>query len=897
MTGLRLAGWLFCSAMRLLPDSIQREYGPDIHATFCRRLCERHGWRRIWYVVRETAGLVRVALVERIQARSRGPKRSQRRRWDVLHGNLRAGWSTLRRSPGFTAVAVLILGCGIGLTTAVFSALDAVLLRPSPYVDAEELVNVERTAGEVSSVIPWPHDHYRHVRDRGGPFRDVAAYGTYDVTLTGEREPVRIGMEFVSDNYLTLLGVPPHLGVGFEPGQAERAVAEREVLLSHAAWRERFAGRPALGAALTVNGKTVVVAGVLPPGFHGESGDAELFAPIGLAPDVVGDASLMQPYVMWLNVVARLREDVTPAIASDHLMVMNDALLAEGEYPISLGGAPVAVTPLHGSRIDPAFRRALVLTFGAAALVMMIVCLNISSLLLVRTQGRERELAIRGVIGATRGRLMGQLVTESLLLAVAGGLAGLVIARIMLGVLTALRPAPTPGFWSSYARALDVHAFQLDTRVLMFAAVLTLLAGTISGLLPALRAGASDFASRVRGEAGWAQSGGRGWNRARSGIVIAEIALAFVLVTAAGLVASSLAHMHREDLGFNRPEVVTMRLQLPSSTHTLAQASQFYTRLQHELEVMPGASSVAMSTGLPVTSVGGTTDFVPEGRADEDLPTIRVGIVSRAYFETLGIPIRTGTAFDPAGGRISAVISAAAAHRYWPGENPVGRRAYAYVGTRSEELVEIVGVVGDVQYGGVGDDVDPVVYLPMSELPVRNAYVSVGTSQPPAATAAAMRAAVSRLDPLLAITEIRTMHERVGSATSRARFSAVVITAFAVLAAFLAMLGVYGLVAYSVRTRTHEFGVRLALGSRPGSLIGLMLRDVSTLAAVGLGVGLAGSIMVAGLMQSQLYGVSATDVRILALVAAAMFAAAASAAWLPARRVLRISASAELMRN
>ncbi|HUF51647.1 MAG TPA: FtsX-like permease family protein [Longimicrobiales bacterium] len=539
------------------------------------------------------------------------------------------------------------------------------------------------------------------------------------------------------------------------------------------------------------------------------------------------------------------------------------------------------------------------LTFGAATLVMIIVCLNISSLLLVRTQGRDRELAIRGALGASRGRLMGQLVTESLLLAVLGGVAGLAIAHGALGLLTALRPSPTPGFWSSYARALDTNDFRLDARVLAFTLVLTLVAGIMSGLLPALRAYTSGFAARLRGDAGSATAGGRSWTRTRASIVTMEIALAFVLVTAAGLVAASLAKMHREDLGFTASEVTTMRLQLPGSIHSLQQAAQFYDELLQRLSRQPGVVGASLSTGLPVTAAGGTTDFVPEGMTGEDLPTIGVQIISPRHFETLGVPLRTGREFSAADvvGTMPAVISATTANLYWSGENPLGRRAFAHVGAGTEEPVEVVGVVADVQYRGVGEEVGPIVYLPVTRLPRRNLYVNVRTSMPATAAAAAMRSEVARLDPTLAITEIRTMRERVGAATSRARFSAVLVITFAVIAAFLALLGVYSLVAYSVRSRSREFGVRLALGGQPRGIIALMLGDVWRIAAIGIALGLAGAFALARVLQSQLYDVAATDPRALAIVAMLMLAAAGLAAWVPALRILRISALTELMRE
>jgi putative ABC transport system permease protein len=808
---------------------------------------------------------------------------------DALVWNARAAMRTLSRSPGFTAIVVLILALGIGATTALYSAIDAVLLRPSPYAAPDELVHVARRAPQHDAVIPWSYDHFLLLRGRGALFTDAAAYAPKSVTLAAaEQAPVRVRAEFVSDNYFTLLGVGPHRGRLLSPVEAGGGT---DALLSYATWQSRFNGAAdVIGSSIRVNGQDVHIAGVMPAGFRGESGGVELWLNVANAPVLEGDPTVLQPFVMWLNVLGRLRPGVTPAAAESQLVALHDALVAERQRGLRIGDGPLAAVPVAGSRADPTLRNALLIVFAAAVLVLMIACLNIASLLLARSRARQREVAVRRAIGATSWQLSQQFLAEGLILAVSGGVLGILLATWLLDLMSALQPTAVPGFWMSYSQALSFHDISLDGRVLRFTLAVTLGSGIIFGLLPALRSGLGDLSAVLRGSGGMTGSGRRRWLSGRALLVTGEVALALMLLAGAGLLTRSFLAAHATDFGFSADQVVTMRLELPTTQYPQERVPVFMAELQQRVRGIAGVSHAGLSNALPLTGGLSGTDFVPLGGASEQMPQARLNAVSPDYFAALGIRLRSGRLLDETdrqGAVRVAVLSAAAARLYFPGEDPVGRHAHMMVPYGDADPVQIVGVVEDVQYGQLEAELQPVIYLPFAQVPMDLVYLTVRTSAARVAMPL-MRQQVAALDPELAITDLKTMRERVSTAASRARFGAVFVSMFAILAGVLAALGIYGVMASTVAARTHEVAIRMALGGRRAHVLRTVMAEGMVMMAAGIALGLAGAFATTRLLRAQLFGVEPHDPLTFAVVTAALCAAALVGAYVPALRAARV---------
>jgi putative ABC transport system permease protein len=805
--------------------------------------------------------------------------------------NLRIAVRTLALTPAFTLVTALILGLGIGATTALYSAVDAVLLRPSPYPAAAELVYAERMSPRPDApVIPWPYDHYALLRDRGGPFSDVAAFAMRELNFGADGQPARLRAEFATDNFLPILRITPVHGRSWRADAGTDGVPE--ILISDRLWRERFArDADVIGRDVRLNGVTATVVGVLPAAFRGESGDVDIWLPVHAVADVTGDRTMMQPFVMWLSVIGRLRPGIDAAAASAHLHAVNDALVADGEYPLRLGDGMLAATPLLGSRVDPAVRRAIVTVFAAAVAVLMIACLNIAGLLLARSRSREREIAVRRALGATSWRLSQQFMAEGLVLAVIGGAVGVFLSVWMLDVLRTLQPTATTGFWSGYARAVAFHEIALDGRVLRFALLVTVGSGLLFGVLPALRSGVADLMTTLRAGPAATRTPRRGTLGAGSLLVVGEIALTLVLLAAAGLFTRSFLAAHGTHFGFEPDRVISMSLNVPATQYPSDRLRDVRDDLERRMRTIPGITHVALSSGLPLTGRLWDADFVPVGETGEDLPLVRMNAVSPDYFDALGIRLRSGRGIEETDRRDApqvAVINVAAAQRYWPGENPVGRLVGMRVTFGNDDPVEIVGVVEDVQYGELGAEIPPMVYVPATQRTSRSFFVTMRTRGAMAETAMQMRQQLTALDPELAVSSLHTMREHVSLAASRTRFGAVLISMFAVLAALLAALGTYGLMTATVAARTREVAIRMALGGHRTDVLRTVMTEGVTLAAAGIVLGLLGAFTATRAIGSQLFGVQPHDPLTLGIVVAGLAAVAFLALLVPALRAARV---------
>ena len=797
--------------------------------------------------------------------------------------HVRSALRILRHNPALSLLVIVTLGFGIGLNTALYSALDAVILRPPHYEDPERLVRIERVGADPTSIMPWTAETFEILADWSAPIMATAAYGTQKIALTGAGEPQQIEAEAVSPNYLDVLGVRPWVGAGFS------GAAAHEVMLS-----QRLSGRifgdtrDVLGRTLMVNGNPVSVVGVLPARFHGESGSADMLFPLGATPALTGRGDALAPFAMWLKLVGRVAPAVTTEGATARLAQLDAIRAANDEYPLAPPDGRLVAVSLADARLDPRIRSALFLASAAALVVLLIACMNVSSLLLARALQRNREIAIRKALGGSRTQLTAQLAAESIVLSLLGGVLAIVIALWTTDLLAALRPISTSPLWTQYSTTLDFASIRFDGVVLAVNFMIALAAGVLITLLPAVRADRTPLFDALR----TADTGGqRGRQlRVRNAIVVAQIALAMTLLVSGGLLVRSLMLLHDTDVGFNPATVATMRFELPRSTYTTDAARHFYDELLQRTKNTPGVATAAIASSVPLTGItdGDLTLTCPatETTGTEQLD---LNIVSPEFFNTLRVPLQSGRylrADDAEGASIGIVINGAAAAHYWPNSNPIGQRACMRFPLSAD--LHVVGVVDDVQYGEVDAEIRPAVYIPSGAYSVRFAYLTFRTTAPPRDVMERVRQHVRELDPNLPVVESYTMQQRVTHATSRTRFGAAIISIFGIMAGLLATMGVYGVIAQTVTERRREIGIRIALGSARRDVLGSFLRRGLRLALLGLVAGAPLSLLAARALETQLYGIRALDPTTLFAVAALFTAVTLAAVALPAVRATRV---------
>jgi putative ABC transport system permease protein len=789
--------------------------------------------------------------------------------------DLRQALRLLRKSPGFSALIVAVLALGIGANTAIFSIVNGVLLKPLPFADASRLVAIDTTVrnepddSAYLDVLDW--------RAQSATLDHVAAYATAAVTLTGHGEAASIPMAVVTPDLFSLLGVPPIAGRALGPDDDKHG-AERTAVISETLWARAFERDPSIvGKPALLDGDPIVIVGVMPARFEfpfDTENPPQIWMPVLASRFSAQWAD--QRGASFLKAIGRLRPGVALPAAQAEMTGIAARIDAAN---LRNGTRGILVRPFQDVLVKN-YRPALVALLGAVAAVLLIACANIANLLLARGTARRREMAVRTALGASRTRIVRQLLIESLALAAAGGAAGTVVALWGVDALVRISPVQIP-------RLNTVH---IDRSVLIFTVLASLLTGALCGLLPALQLSRSNPGDALKdGDRGG--TSGRG-ARTRHLLVVAEVALSLMLLASAGLLIRTLGVLQRVSPGFAPERAMTMQLLLPQTRYANpASMIAFYRRLHDAIASMPAVTASAVSTTLPMTGSDIGMGFLPDGRAVD--PNSRTSAsffgVSPDYFSTLGIRIVRGrgfTARDDERAPSVVVINETMAAKYWPGEDPIGKRvtlAYNNTGPR-----EIVGIAGDVKQTNLTDAVVPQMYTPFVQAPWPFLTAVVKTTAAPEAAAGSLRQALARLDPEQAAGDIRTFDQYLARSMATPRFTAILLGAFAGLALLLAGFGLYGVMAYSVAQRSREIGIRMALGAQASDVRSLVVNQAVRLGTAGLVTGIAGALAVTRVLDSLLFGVTPSDPLTFLAVSAALISVLLLAAYLPARRATRV---------
>ena len=794
----------------------------------------------------------------------------------------------LLRNPGFTVVAVLTLALGIGANTAIFSVINSVLLHPLPYHDPDNLVMV----WESNSQHRNPHNtvsppNFLDWQSRNTVFSSMAFVFDERDNLTGNGEPQEVVVQDVSASFFSLLGVDPIIGPGFTPENGQPGHAN-VVILSYGLWKERFAGDPAVvGKSILLNGHPETVVGVAPQNFNWFIKDGSL---TGAKPQMWSPFVFPQSFHdhkqigRFMTVVARLHPGATHSQAKTQMNAI--AARLEQEYSDFNGHWGVNVVPLR-QQISGDLRPALLVLFGAVAFVLLIACANVSSLLLARAASREREMAIRTAIGASRWRIARQLLMESLLLALIGG--GIGVALAVWGTNALLAASPR--------NLLDLRFVSMDLHVLTFALAATLLAGLLFGFLPSYISAHSRISETLK-EGGRGSSSANRRAFARNAFVVAQLGLALVLLTGSGLLIRSFVRLIGVDPGFDTGHLLTFKIALPRSKYgTDPLRMAFFQQLLARISAVPGVRSASMESFPPLTGLGAATGvhvLSQPSLALSDLPVANVGVVGPDYFATMSIPLRVGRLFNAqelAEEKHVTIINQAFADKYLHGVNPLGQKAAIYMKSFAENEIqpsEIIGVVGDVHQIGLDTSPEPTVYWPHPELVMSGMTILVRTSNDPLAMVSAARNELQQIDPELPMAAVAPMDQLLADSLSRSRFTMLLLGIFAAVALVLAAVGIYGLIAYSVTQRTQELGIRIALGAQRRDVLRLVLGQGTRLTLLGVTVGVLAGLGFARLLSTLLFGVSATDPLTFACVAALLGLVGLAACYIPARRATRV---------
>jgi len=800
---------------------------------------------------------------------------------DDFAQDIRYGVRMLRKHMAFAVAVVLTLALGVGATTAIFSVVDAVLLRPLPYPDADRLAmvweNVDLPAYKNTQNTPAP-GNFGDWRAQNSTFVDLAAIRANAWTLTDGGEPTRLGGAMVSASLFTLLQVAPAIGRGFS-AEEDRSGSARVVVLGHALWADRFGSDPSVvNRTIRLNDEPYTVIGVMPAGFRFPDSDSQFWTPLGLTSEQLANHGSH-----FLRVVGRLKPGVAIDAAQGDLDAIAKRLMAQ--YPNSNTGVGVSIVPLPQQVVGDV-RRPLLVMAGVVGLLLLMVCANVGNLLLARASSRKHEFALRAALGASRLRMTRQLLAESLLLASIGGLLGLGLAAWGVGVLRLLAPAELP----------RIDEIAINGPVAVFNMAVTLAAGLLCGMLPAIQSGRRNLTTALVEQA--YASAGRARLRVRHLLVIAQTALGVVVLVCAGLLLRSFVHLTEVPVGFGSEGVLTLRVALPNARYrTGVEREAFYRRLADKLEVLPGATSAGAISFLPLTMSGRTTGVSVEGETPQTPGQIRFvdfRSVSPGYFTSMSIPLLAGRNVawsDTAATPLSIVISETMARTFWPGQNAIGKRIKLGRLTQDLPWISVVGIVGDVRQLELTRVPRPAMYLPalqdMGTGDTLRDWV-VRTSGDPLSLASEARTAIWTIDPQLAIARIQTMEQILSASTAPQRFNLLLIGLFAGLGLLLAAIGLYGVTAHTVALRTRELGIRTALGAQRSELLRLVLGDGARLTIIGLGVGTFVAFFLSRLMATMLFGVSAHDATTFAGVGLLVIVVSIVASLIPARRAVRL---------
>jgi len=811
------------------------------------------------------------------------PKRLE----DEMFQDLRFGLRMLLKHPGFTLIAVVTLALGIGAVTAIFGVVDAMLLKPLPYTDPQRLVWIGETSPYYAT-DPVPGAHFLEWSEQSRSLEQIAAYQVYYKNLTGAGEPERLECGVASAGFFPTLGVQPLLGRHFLPAE-DRPGGERVAIISHGLWQRRFNSDPNVaGRPITLDDQSHRVIGVLPAGFRFFR-PLELWVPLALDPQQERGNQMIR----MLDVIARLKPGVTRAQARAELETITRRY---GESRPKKGtpnlDAPVRVVALR-ERLVGDQRRLLLTLLGAVGLTLLIACANVANLTLARAAGRQKEMAVRAALGASRLRLLRQTLTESWLLACGGGAAGLLFAFWLTKLLVSLGSADAFGGISRLAE------IRIDFRVLAFTALVSLITGTIFGFAPALHLSRPDLNSSFK-EGG--PRSGFGRSRLRNLLMIAEVALAIVLLAGAGLLIRSFVNLLNVNPGFRGENLLTARVNLPYPRYEdRVRREQFLRQTLEGVKALPGVESAAATCHLPLTEFVFSGWLRVEGRpgaTSRPETGIPISQVTPDYFRTTGISLRAGRLFtesDNAGAPRVVIFNETLARKLFAGEDPIGKRVW--VPGPGKDTPTVVGVVGDVRHQGPDKEVRPEVYVPYAQNPSGIITLVVRTTVDPLGLAGAVRERVLAVDRDQPVYEVMTMEQRLSNSVSARRFNLLLMGAFALLAMSLAAVGVYGVVAYVVTQREHEIGIRMALGARANDVLRMIVGQGMKLIVIGVALGLAGAFALTRVMKSLLFGVSATDPLTFAGVALLLTLIALLACFIPARRAAKVDPIVALRRE
>jgi len=787
--------------------------------------------------------------------------------------DLRYALRTFVRSPGFALTAAATLAIGIGANTAIFTVVYALLLKPLPFRDADRLIYVHDSYPAVSNASV-SLQKVLALRDRNRTLAALAATAPGSLTMTGRGEPQQISTTRVTGDFFTALGVAPLAGRGVTRDD-DTPNAPPVIVLTYGLWRRTFGGAlDVIGQTIVADGRPHTIVGVMPPDFAYPA-RVEAWVPLAMVPSPSSGN--------FLRIIGRLKPEVTIGQATADLDSVTESY--NKENGLRRG---VRVWPLH-AYLSQNTRQTVLVLQGAVLLVLLVACANVANMLLARSVSRRRELAIRLAVGAGPGRLLRQLLTESLLLASAGGVLGVLLGGWLLRLFIALAPIGFAG----------VQSITIDRQVLVATAFVAMLTGIVFGVAPARRAFRADANDSLRdaGGRGASAGGARGASRL---LVIAEIGLAMVLAVGAGLLVKSLLRLQSQDAGFRAEGLLTFQINLPPARYDLDRSRRAVADLVEQLRDIPGVTSAGAINWLPLQNFGFNGPFSIQGRGPlgtpDKPPVVEFRMVTPGYFDAMQIPVQRGLPFtdrENERDRPVVIINEAMARQFWGNENPVGARVQ--LGLDGGTVVrEVIGVVGDVRSAALNQPPVPESYVPYAQAPFQSVVVALRSLGDPAALLPAARQRVAAIDPDLPIVRPQTMVNIVDASAGSARLSSTLTSVFALLAALLASVGIYSLVSYSVASRTREIGVRVALGAEPASVLRLIVGEGVSLAAIGLAAGVAATVMLASTLKSMLFDVSPLDPLVLAGTAAAVIALSAIASFVPAWRVMRVDPTVAL---
>ena len=798
--------------------------------------------------------------------------------------DIKYGIRMLLKSPGLSIVATIALALGIGANTAIFSVVNAVLLKPLPFPNSDALMRVyekDQRRGLLRGAYSYPN--FFDLREQNHVFEHVAAYHDGDFIMTGRGEPVRISGGVVTADLFSVLGTAPVLGRTFLPNEDKPTETGRVVVLSERLFASRFnSDASVLNKQITLDGKQYTVVGVMPHAFEFPIQNEPLDLWTTIADDAAGDSPVTaQRGAHFLRVIARLKPGVTESQAQAEADTI--AARLEQQYPDENTHKGIHVESALKALVGD-IRPALLILLGAVACVLLIACANVANLLLARAMTRHKEMAVRSALGASRLRVVRQLLTESVLLSLAGGVLGLILAVWWSDLLIALGKKDIP-------RAIQIG---LDWRVLGFTLGVSVLTGLVFGLVPALHLSKTQLTESLK-EGRGAGAGARK-NRVRGVLVVAELAIAVVLLVGAGLLIQSLWRLQHVNPGLQPENILTFNLSLPDVRYPSEKQVRFYRDLIVRMRSLPGVQSASAVMPLPLSGDRFSISFQIEGRpvAPKDEPSADLFIAETNYFRTMGIPIIKGRDFEDRDQHTSTpviIITEQFARQYFPGENPVGKRIHPGISTWDNEdstMREIIGVAGDVRNRALNTEPKPAYYMPQSQLPFTQLIAVVKSTNDPRALTGSLTREVRAMDPELPVFSVKTMEEYISSSVAAPRFNTTLLSIFAAVALVLTIIGLYGVMSYSVAQRTNEIGIRMALGAQTRDVLGLIVKDGMKLVLLGLVLGISGALGLTRLLSTLLFGVTTRDPVTFVAIAALLSFVAILACYIPAWRATRV---------